>query len=88
MNVSPRWRTKRTTGATMADEDEKRDQAVRLPAAMIERADALIPRVQATPWGDAMKWTTAAVVRLALSRGLAALEEELAEVTPTKRARR
>lgn len=72
----------------MADEDEKRDQAVRLPAAMIERADALIPRVQATPWGDAMKWTTTAVVRLALSRGLAALEAELADVTPTKRARR
>jgi len=34
--------------------------------------------LQATAWGDAVKWNETALVRLALSRGLDVLEEELA----------
>jgi len=53
---------------------------VRLPNELLERAQALIRKLQATPWGDALRWNETAVTRLALSRGLAVLEEELAEV--------
>ena len=59
--------------------DEK-ERAVRLPMTMIDRADAIIPRLGQTAWGDALRWNTTAVVRLALSRGLAQLEAELAEL--------
>lgn len=61
-------------------EDTRPERAVRLPNELLERAAALIPKLQATPWGDALRWNETAVTRLALSRGLAVLEEELAEV--------
>jgi hypothetical protein len=64
----------------MADEEEERDRAIRLPVAMLDRGTALIPRLAKTQWGDAVKWTTTAVARVALSRGLVALEAELAEL--------
>lgn len=57
-----------------APSDEK---AVRIPVELLERAAKLLPKLQATAWGDALRWNDTALVRLALSRGLAALEEEL-----------
>lgn len=65
-------------------EDTRPERAVRLPHELLERAAALIPKLQATPWGDALRWNETAVTRLALSRGLAVLEEELAEVEQTQ----
>jgi len=57
---------------------ERAEKAVRVPMTLIERATALVPLLQATAWGDAVKWNETALVRLALSRGLDVLEEELA----------
>jgi hypothetical protein len=54
------------------------EKAVRVPRELLERARRLLPKLQATAWGDALRWNETALVRLALSRGLAALEEELA----------
>ena len=62
--------------------DEKKaapDKAVRVPVDLLERAVRLVPKLQATPWGDALRWNETALVRLALSRGLAVLEDELAD---------
>ena len=53
------------------------EKAVRIPVELLERAAKLLPKLQATAWGDALRWNDTALVRLALSRGLAALEEEL-----------
>ena len=53
------------------------EKAVRIPVELLERAARLLPKLQATAWGDALRWNDTALVRLALSRGLAALEEEL-----------
>ena len=62
------------------------EKAVRIPAELLERAARLVPKLQATAWGDALRWNDTALVRLALSRGLTALEEELAgDPAPTKR---
>ena len=62
----------------MGDEDK----AVRIPASMLSRVDALVPLVAASSWGEAVKWNTTALVRLAMSRGLASLESEFGAVVP------
>lgn len=62
------------------------EKAVRIPTDLLERAVRLLPAVQATAWGDALRWNETALVRLALSRGLAALEEELASESPKQTA--
>lgn len=55
------------------------EKAVRIPKELLERAQRLLPKLQATAWGDALRWNDTALVRLALSRGLAVLEDELAD---------
>jgi hypothetical protein len=55
-------------------------RAVRVPNDLLERAARLVPRLEAGPFGSGPKWTDAAVVRLVIARGLAALEAELEEV--------
>ena len=54
---------------------------VRIPNSMIERAESLIPFIRALPeaevWG--VRGAPAVVIRLALQRGLAVLEQEQAE---------
>ncbi len=55
------------------------EKAVRIPRELLERAQRLLPKLQATAWGDALRWNDTALVRLALSRGLAVLEDELAD---------
>ncbi len=47
------------------------EKAVRIPRELLERAQRLLPKLQATAWGDALRWNDTALVRLALSRGLA-----------------
>lgn len=69
----------------MVDEDK----AVRIPATMLSRADALVPLLAASSWGEAVKWNTTALVRLAMSRGLASLESEFGSVVrPVEAPRR
>jgi len=63
---------------------------VRLPEELLGKAEALIPMLQATPWGAALRWSETAVLRLALARGLAQLAEDLETdgaglLGPTKR---
>ncbi len=67
---------------TRADE-----KAVRIPTDLLERAQRLLPKLQATAWGDALRWNDTALVRLALSRGLAVLEAELSGAEPGKAAK-
>lgn len=56
------------------------DIMIRIPGALAQRADALIPaleeRRELVAWG---RLSRAAIVRIALERGLAALERELEE---------
>ena len=64
------------------------EKAVRIPVELLERAARLVPKLQATAWGDALRWNDTALVRLALSRGLTALEEELAgDPAPKRKAK-
>ncbi len=60
---------------------------IRLPAALLERADALQPRIEASEYGAFMgsAVTRSAVLRLALVKGLAQLEQEH---PPKRRSRR
>lgn len=58
---------------------------LRLPEAMVTRADALVPRVSAaSELATAMTITRSDVLRLAILRGLEALEGELAEGRPDR----
>ena len=66
--------------------EEKAEKAIRVPMTLLDRANALVPHLQATAWGDAVKWSEASLVRLALSRGLDALEKELS--SPVLKGRR
>ena len=61
------------------------EKAVRVPVELLDRALKLLPKLQATPWGDAVRWNETALVRLALARGLAVLEGELATDEARKR---
>ena len=61
----------------MTETIDRNDKAVRVPKDLFDRAMALVPHLQATPWGDAHKWSAATMIRLALSRGLAQIEAEL-----------
>ncbi len=63
------------------------ERAVRLPEELLGRAAGLIPKLEVTPWGDAVRWTETAVIRLAVSRGLARLEDELAELAKSQKAK-
>lgn len=58
------------------------DLAIKVPRQLVSRASDLIPMVQAS---DAFKWvpiSQAAVLRLALDRGLALMEEQYSESAP------
>lgn len=48
----------------------------RLPKELAERADRLVPALKETELGMAMRVTRSAVLRLAMAKGLAALEQE------------
>ncbi len=55
--------------------------SLRLPAVLRDAADALVPQLQASreyAWGS---WSRSSVLRLAVSKGLAAIEAELAELS-------
>ena len=54
------------------------DEPLFVPQELLARASRLLPKLQETPWGDAVRWNDTALVRLALSRGLDVLEDELA----------
>ena len=49
---------------------------LRLPQALLDRAEALVPALEADPKLQASRVTRAVVIRLALAKGLEALEEE------------
>ena len=49
---------------------------VRLPADLLDRADELVPALQEIEDFSVMRMTRSTVIRLALVRGLAVLEED------------
>ncbi len=49
---------------------------VRLPAELLDRADELVPVLQEIEDFSVMRMTRSTVIRLALVRGLAVLEED------------
>ncbi len=60
------------------------EKMVRLPTPLVNRADALVPLLDKRR--DLMAWgrlSTTAVLRIALERGLADLERELANLAPS-----
>lgn len=61
---------------------EKPDRIVRVPTALLDRAMKCIPALQAQPLGAGVRWTEAAVIRLAVTRGMEILERELGLPTP------
>jgi hypothetical protein len=62
----------------MAHKDPHR--AVRVESQLLARAEALVPRFAASDWGRMIRPSAAAVVKLALLRGMDALEAELPEL--------
>jgi len=52
---------------------------VRLPADLLARVDELVPALQQVEDFSVMRLTRSAVIRLAILRGLASLEEDYAE---------
>lgn len=67
----------------MAHKDPQR--AVRVDSELLARAEALVPRFAASDWGRMVRASGAAVVKLALIRGLDALEVELPEAPAPER---
>ena len=57
---------------------------VRIPDAILERGNALIPALTRAPLAMGLRWNETAVARLAMSRGLDVLEAELAGYTGDK----
>ena len=57
-------------------ESEPSGKMVRIPTAFVERAQGLAPALEASPLGGAIRWTDAALIRLAVKRGLDVLESE------------
>ena len=60
------------------EEPMAHDAAVnlRLPRALLDRAEALVPALESDPKLQASRVTRAVVIRLALAKGLEALEDE------------
>jgi len=71
-------------------EEMKNEEAItlRLPAELLEQADALVPIIGATGDFQAMRVSRSTVIRLALIRGVAALRDEFGEGESTKSGRR
>lgn len=63
-------------------------RAVRVDSELLARAEALVERFAASDWGRMVRPSGAAVVKLALIRGLDALEAELPEAPEPPRRRR
>jgi len=63
-------------------------RAVRVDSGLLARAEALVERFAASDWGRMVRPSGAAVVKLALIRGLDALEAELPEAPEPPRRRR
>ena len=63
----------------------REDKLIRIPADVVERANALVPALSTTNIGSAVRWTETALIRLLVIKGLESLERELeapAETTP------
>lgn len=60
-----------------AESEPPSGKMVRIPTAFVERAQNLAPALEASPLGGAIRWTDAALIRLAVSRGLDELERAL-----------
>lgn len=63
-------------------------RAVRVESELLARAEGLVPRFAASDWGKMVRASATSVVKLALIRGLAALEQELPELPPESDAKR
>lgn len=70
--------------ATMDNEEQI---ALRLPADALERAEALVPKLAKLPALAAVRVTRSAVLRMAILRGLDALEAETERARPPRRRR-
>jgi len=70
--------------------DEMNEKAItlRLPADLLEQADALVPTIQAHGDFQAVRVTRSTVIRLAMMRGIAALTEEFGEPAPAPKSKR
>jgi len=66
------------------EEDMEKPTTLRLPEDLLERADALVPAIASAGEYQAVRISRSTVLRLALLRGLVALEAEY----PAKRKRR
>lgn len=62
--------------AEMAQQETETQVSVRLPKEMLERAEALVATLRQNPDNVLIGLSRATVLRLALQRGLALLEEE------------
>ena len=62
--------------AEMAQQETETQVSVRLPKEMLERAEALVAALRQNPDNVLLGLSRATVLRLALQRGLALLEEE------------
>ena len=62
--------------ADMASQETETQVSVRLPRDMLERAEALVASLRQNPDNVLLGLSRATVLRLALQRGLAVLEEE------------
>lgn len=81
-SLEPTMRPPKTTKTTKTKKTESSGQPVKLPADLIDEADALIATLQAAPSGfrGYGRATRALVIRMALTRGLEALRADLASV--------
>lgn len=71
---------KASADEAMAKPPESGDVNVRLPRSLVDQAAKLSERLpKVIPQFDGVKLSTAAVLRMAITRGLQALEEEMRE---------
>ena len=61
---------------------------VKIPGVLIAQADALIPRMEASPLLGFGRVNRTALIRVALARGLEALAAELPPAPPAPKAKR
>jgi hypothetical protein len=69
-------------GLTMPNDSQF---VLRLPADMIARVEALVPKLGAAPSLGAFRVSRSAILRMALVRGLDELEREYSRKSPRKR---
>lgn len=65
-----------------------KDVPVKIPGVLIDQADALIPRMEASPLLGYSRVNRSALIRVALARGLEALAAELPAAPPAPKAKR